>query len=169
MINTIPTTNTREPKNPIQKRRIQSIDRRVTQFVQARYCLLSLSCHLLWIGSLGHSLAVEPNSVPSTPPGSSAAWATPAELRSKKMIDTGMHSLQGGTDPEYLASHPEFLEYHPFDGLTVLAPLDPQWCRTKGLPPRTVLDELAWAATPVPFEALQASATFSMSSVTDAR
>jgi len=86
------------------------------------------------------------------------AWAAPRELRGKKMIGGGQCSLQpglAGVGVEFLLRHPEFGAAQPFDGLTLLAPLDAAWTAAEGLGPRTLhLDELAWSTRPVPYAAV---------------
>ncbi len=103
-------------------------------------------------------------------------WASPREVRAKKMISTGQDSLQGGmhgVTPEYLLANPGFTASHPFDGLTVTLPLDAQWCQEfsrelirldekwsaeEGITDKGrsyVLDELVWSKKAVPYAAVQ--------------
>ena len=82
-------------------------------------------------------------------------WAKPAELRSKKLIDAGIYTLDSKLNSRWLAEHPEFTTTHPFDGLVVRLPLDAEWCKKQGLPPGTHFDDLAWCTKPVPYDAVK--------------
>lgn len=87
-------------------------------------------------------------------------WASPGELRKKKMIGTGQYSLQGvesRTTPRFLADNPEFCATHPFDGVTVVVPLDPVWLAEQGMTGAATgdFDPLAWSKIPVPYTAVQ--------------
>jgi hypothetical protein len=83
-------------------------------------------------------------------------WPKPSELRSKKLINTGIYSLQGELNPRFLLEHPDFVVNHPFDGITLLVPIDPKWCNAEGLE-AGVLDALCWTSKAVPYEAVQNS------------
>jgi hypothetical protein len=82
-------------------------------------------------------------------------WASPAELRSKKLVDAGIYTLDSKLDARWLAEHPEFTTTHPFDGLAVRLPLDDQWCKSQAVPPNTYLDDLAWSSRPVAYDAVK--------------
>lgn len=91
-------------------------------------------------------------------------WASPSELRKKKLIGTGQDSL-GGVTPRFLADNPEFISRYPFDGVAVLARLDPGWCLEQALiddrgnkgnvDGSKALDELAFTNIEVPYTAVQ--------------
>ncbi len=82
-------------------------------------------------------------------------WAKPSELRSKKLIDAGIYTMDSKMNSHWLADHPEFTTKHPFDGLVVRLPLKAGWCKTHDLPPDTHFDDLAWSTKSVSYEAVQ--------------
>lgn len=86
-------------------------------------------------------------------------WASPRELRGKKMIGTGQHSIQpglAGVGPEFLLQNPGFCDVHPFDGITVTAPLAAEWLAEMGRAGSTAeLDNLAWANVRIPYAAVE--------------
>jgi formylglycine-generating enzyme len=103
------------------------------------------------IGSSGkHHATVKPD-----------LWASPRELRGKKLIGTGQYSLQNWppqVTPRFLVEHPDFTATHPFDGVTVVAPLDSAWCAAQGLGV-AALDDLTWSRITVPYSAVQGTIT----------
>lgn len=91
------------------------------------------------------------------------AWATPTELRDKKMIGGGLYTVYGeetAITPRYLAEHPEFAAVYPFDGIVLPAVLDEQWVASLGLtklgnPLRPkFLNELLWNKIRIPQSAV---------------
>ena len=96
----------------------------------------------------------------ATPPPE--AWATPAELRGKKMVCGGQFTTVGGdraVTSRYLARHPEFTATFPYDGLIIPAQIDAKWSREMGLPAEDrFLHGLVWNATRVPPAAIDAVA-----------
>lgn len=53
-------------------------------------------------------------------------WASPAELRGKRLIGAGQYANYGGEQAvtsRYLARHPEFLARYPFDGIVLSVPV----------------------------------------------
>ncbi|MDA0659854.1 MAG: DUF1080 domain-containing protein [Planctomycetota bacterium] len=86
-------------------------------------------------------------------------WASPRELRNKKMIGTGQHSIQEGltgVGPEFLLMNPGFCDSHPFDGITVTAPLAAEWLTEIGRTgSNSVLDNLVWANVRIPYAAVE--------------
>lgn len=89
-------------------------------------------------------------------------WASPSELRRKKLIGTGQYALQHdafGVTPRFLEAHPEFSRNHAFDGTVVLAPLDRGWSAGQELEKERTwcLDELSWGNREVPYEAVAAT------------
>ena len=98
--------------------------------------------------------------VSSTPAGKADLWASPRELRTKKMIGTGQYSLQAVSNkvtPRFLAEHPDFISSHPFDGVTLVVPLDPNWLISQDMAGMagSELDFLAWSKISVPYTAIQ--------------
>jgi TolB protein len=90
------------------------------------------------------------------------AWASPRELRDKRLIGTGQYALQddaSGVTPTFLEKHPEFSCNHPFDGAVIVAPLDRGWSAGEGLEAEQTycLDGLAWTTKAVPYEAVAAT------------
>ena len=66
-------------------------------------------------------------------------WASPRELRAKKVIGGGQYTTTGGdkaVTSRFLAKHPRFLESYPFDGLVVPVVIDAEWGEKVGLPRR---------------------------------
>jgi hypothetical protein len=85
-------------------------------------------------------------------------WASPRELRNKKIIGTGIYSsqpLDTAITPSFLVDHPGFTSSHPFDGVTVVAPLDSKWCIEQGFEAGIVLDDLVWTKKVIPYSAVQ--------------
>ena len=82
------------------------------------------------------------------------AWAKPGELRSKKLIDAGIYTMDSQVNATWLADHPEFTTTHPFDGIAIRLPLSSQWCKKEGLPVGTKFDDVLWKARHVPAEAV---------------
>ena len=90
-------------------------------------------------------------------PAAGREWARPGELRSKKLIDAGIHTLDSKLNSRWLAEHPEFTTTHPFDGMAVRISLDEQWRKKAGLAEGAYFDDLAWSTQPVPHEAVKAA------------
>jgi len=90
-------------------------------------------------------------------PNALQAWASPGELRGKRLINAAQYStLQ--LDQEYaptakfLADHPEYLANHPFDGLSVPIRLDNQWLTNQGLiDGEYPLQDLVMTKLPIPW------------------
>lgn len=58
-------------------------------------------------------------------------WARPVELRTKKLIDAAIYTLDSSpipVDSRALAANPQFTSTHPFDGIALRSLLDPAWC-----------------------------------------
>ena len=90
-------------------------------------------------------------------------WATPRELRDKKIIGGGLYTVYGdetAITPRFIAQHPDFVDSYPFDGIVMPAPLSPEWVKslnlTKlGMPLRPAfLNELLWNTIRIPDEAV---------------
>ena len=90
-------------------------------------------------------------------PISSKSWPKPSELRSKKLIDAGIYTLDSQVNATWLADHPEFTTTHPFDGIAVRLPLNSQWCKKEGLPETTKFDDVFWKVNPVSYDAVSQS------------
>lgn len=101
------------------------------------------------------SLTLVPRSSAQEPkPAPGREWARPAELRSKKLIDAGIYTMESKINSRWLAEHPEFTTTHPFDGITVRLPLAAEWCKKAGVPNGTQFDDVAWKMRTVPYEAV---------------
>lgn len=81
-------------------------------------------------------------------------WARPAELRTKKLIDAGIYTMDSPVNARWLADHPEFTTAHPFDGIAVRLPLAAEWCQEEGLPEGARFDDVVWKTRPVPYAAV---------------
>ncbi len=81
-------------------------------------------------------------------------WPQPAELRTKKLIDAGIYTMDSKINSRWLAEHPEFTTTHPFDGITLRIPLDADWCKTQGLQDGLAFDDVVWKKLAVPHEAV---------------
>ena len=90
-------------------------------------------------------------------------WATPAQLRGKKMVCGGQFTTSGGDQAvtsRYLAQHPEFTASFPYDGLIIPALIDAKWSKTMGLPEEDrFLHGVVWNSTRIPPAAIDAIAT----------
>ncbi|MDA1178375.1 MAG: SUMF1/EgtB/PvdO family nonheme iron enzyme, partial [Planctomycetota bacterium] len=90
-----------------------------------------------------------------------ALWASPQELRKKKVIGAGQYSTLNLTDenaptPSFLASHPEYLANHPFDGIAVPVVLENDWCRQQGLNESVYdLHSMVMTTLPITYSELQ--------------
>ena len=97
-----------------------------------------------------------------TPPPE--AWATPAELRGKKMVAGGQFTTVGDAQAvtsRYLARHPEFTATFPYDGLIIPALIDAKWSGQMGLPAEDrFLHGVVWNATRIPPAAIDAVAAW---------
>lgn len=88
-------------------------------------------------------------------------WASPRELRKKKMIGTGQYSIQdlpNKLTARFLVEHPDFIKSHPFDGVTLQVPLDAAFLAGQGLQGSgtySFLDTLSWSKVEVPYSAVQ--------------
>lgn len=95
-----------------------------------------------------------------TPPPE--AWATPAELRGKKMVAGGQFTTVGDAQAvtsRYLARHPEFTATFPYDGLIIPALIDSKYAREMNLPAQdNFLHGVVWNATRIPPAAIDAIA-----------
>lgn len=100
-------------------------------------------------------------------PAAVRSWAHPRELKTKKLIDAGIHTLDSTPIPltsKSLADHPEFTRNHPFDGLAVRAALT-MTPSTGEAPPagspafeaqqECCLDGLAWSKWPLTDESVR--------------
>lgn len=94
---------------------------------------------------------------PPQQPAAGREWAKPSELRSKKLIDAGIYTMDSKVNASWLAEHPEFTTRHPFDGIAIRLPLSAEWCKKEGLPEGTQFDDVVWKTRPVPFEAVSAT------------
>ncbi len=90
-------------------------------------------------------------------------WASPGELRNKKFIGGGLYTVYGeetAITPRFLATHPEFVETYPFDGIVLPASLSQEWTGKLGFtklgnPLRpSFLHELLWNTVCIPDEAV---------------
>jgi hypothetical protein len=100
-------------------------------------------------------------------PAAVRSWAHPRELKTKKLIDAGIHTLDSTPIPltsKSLADHPEFTRNHPFDGLAVRAAL--AMTPSTGVAPpagspafeaqqECCLDGLAWSKWPLTDESVR--------------
>ncbi len=76
--------------------------------------------------------------LPGFDPAAAQPWASPGELREKKVINAAQYSTlnlyqEDAPLPKFLADHPDYLANHPFDGLSVPILLDRQWLTNQGL------------------------------------
>tara|TARA_B100000809_G_scaffold266629_1_gene330365 strand:- start:783 stop:2684 length:1902 start_codon:yes stop_codon:yes gene_type:complete len=96
------------------------------------------------------------------------SWTRPSELRSKKLIDAAIYTLDSAPVPlnsRTLAEHSQFTLTHPFDGIAVRAELDAKWCeqlrsRFKDQPDVNIeanLDTFLWSKQSVPFAAAESA------------
>ncbi len=91
-------------------------------------------------------------------------WASPSELRRKKMIGGGLYTIYGeetAITPHFLARHPEFVDSYPFDGIVIPAVLSSEWVEglkltKQGMPllPK-YLHELVWNKIRIPDRAVE--------------
>ena len=109
-----------------------------------------------------HYLQIADMQVPEFLPSDLQAWVSPAELRDKKVINTGIFSRVSFEDPDapmprYLATHPDYLANTPFDGITIPVPIDPAWTTAQGLVSRPVygLNQLTMLNVPIPWSVVQ--------------
>ncbi|MFM7244751.1 MAG: discoidin domain-containing protein [Planctomycetaceae bacterium] len=105
--------------------------------VQARGIRI-LATRLSPDGSGNHYLQLADVEVPGYAAVDYQAWVTPAELRDKKSVGAGIFSAVNlerpdAPTPAWLASHPEYLANHPFDGITIPIPIDPAWTVSQGV------------------------------------
>ena len=88
-------------------------------------------------------------------------WASPRELRGKKIIGSGQYTTTGGeaaATSRYLAKNPAFLDSYPFDGMVVPAVIEAGWAERLGLPRRDYfLHEVLWNTVKLPYEALSSA------------
>jgi hypothetical protein len=90
-------------------------------------------------------------------PAAGQPWASPAELRGKKVINGAQYSTlnlheENAPLPKFLADHPEYLANHPFDGLSVPIRLDRQWLTNQGLlEAEYALQDLVMTKLPIPW------------------
>ncbi|MAE65376.1 MAG: hypothetical protein CMJ18_13980 [Phycisphaeraceae bacterium] len=78
-------------------------------------------------------------------------WATPLELRGKKLIECGHGNRWSGITPQWMAENPKIMSAYPFDGLTLRIYLDPEWCRAHGIDPVVTFRELPGMHNQAPF------------------
>ncbi len=109
-----------------------------------------------------HYLQIADMQVPEFLPSDLQAWVSPAELRDKKVINTGIFSRVTFEDPDapmphYLATHPDYLANTPFDGITIPVPIDPAWTTSQGLVSRPIygLNQLTMLNVPIPWSVVQ--------------
>ncbi|MDX1930450.1 MAG: hypothetical protein SFV81_28255 [Pirellulaceae bacterium] len=97
------------------------------------------------------------------PQAPAESWASPRELRNKKVIGGGLYTIYGdetAITPRFIQQHPEFVHSYPFDGIVLPAPLSPAWVNSLGLtklgmPLRPAfLHELLWNRIRIPDEAI---------------
>ena len=77
----------------------------------------------------------------------SEPWASPHEVRFKKSIGGGLYTTHGedtAITPRFLATHPEFVESYPFDGIVLPALLSKEWVASLGLKKKTPTGEIPW-------------------------
>lgn len=102
---------------------------------------------------------------PAPPP---EPWASPAELRRKKLIGSGQYTTSGGESAvtsRFLAQNPAFLASYPFDGLVLPVVVESAVAVRLGLPARDYfLHELLWNTVELP-EAVIASAVADLKSI----
>jgi hypothetical protein len=90
-------------------------------------------------------------------PAAGQLWASPAELRGKKVINGAQYSTlnlnqENAPLPKFLADHPEYLANHPFDGLCVPIRLDRQWLTNQGLlEAEYAFQDLVMTKLPIPW------------------
>lgn len=86
------------------------------------------------------------------------AWASPKELRGKKLIGAGQYTTNGGekaVTARYLAHHPEFFGAYPFDGIVLPLQIEACWAEQAGLERREYfLHELLWNTVPLTEQSL---------------
>jgi hypothetical protein len=109
-----------------------------------------------------HYLQIADMQVPEFLPSDLQAWVSPAELRDKKVINTGIFSRVNPADPDwpspqYLATHPDYLANTPFDGLTIPVPIDQAWTTSQGLVSQPVygLNQLTMLNVPIPWSVVE--------------
>jgi hypothetical protein len=109
-----------------------------------------------------HYLQIADMQVPEFLPSDLQAWVSPAELRDKKVINTGIFSRVNYEDPDwpspqYLATHPDYLANTPFDGVTIPVPIDPAWTASQGLvsQPLYGLNQLTMLNVPIPWSVVE--------------
>lgn len=90
-------------------------------------------------------------------PTAGQLWASPGELRGKKVINGAQYSTlnlyqEDAPLPKFLADHPEYLANHPFDGLSVPIRLDRQWLTNQGLlEAEYAVQDLVMTKLPIPW------------------
>jgi len=91
-------------------------------------------------------------------------WASPAELRGKKVIGSGQYTAIDPGDPDaptpkFLANNPDYLANHPFDGISLQVPVDLAWCTNQGLISQSAygLNQLTMTRLAIPYSAVQAA------------
>ncbi|MEI8040892.1 MAG: discoidin domain-containing protein [Verrucomicrobiota bacterium] len=91
-------------------------------------------------------------------------WASPAELRGKKVIGAGQYTAINPDDPDaptpkFLANNPDYLANHPFDGISIQVPVDLAWCTNQGLISQSAygLNQLTMTRLAIPYSAVQAA------------
>ena len=111
---------------------------------------------------VNHYLQIADMQVPEFLPSDLQAWVSPAELRDKKVINTGIFSRVNPADPDwpspqYLATHPDYLANTPFDGLTIPVPIDQAWTTSQGLVSQPVygLNQLTMLNVPIPWSVVE--------------
>jgi hypothetical protein len=111
---------------------------------------------------VNHYLQIADMQAPEFLPSDLQAWVSPAELRDKKVINTGIFSRVNPADPDwpspqYLATHPDYLANTPFDGLTIPVPIDPAWTTSQGLVSQPVygLNQLTMLNVPIPWSVVE--------------
>jgi hypothetical protein len=109
-----------------------------------------------------HYLQIADMQVSEFLPSDLQAWVSPAELRDKKVINTGIFSRVNYEDPDwpspqYLATHPDYLANTPFDGITIPVPIDPAWTAAQGLvsQPLYGLNQLTMLNVPIPWSVVE--------------
>ena len=91
-------------------------------------------------------------------------WASPTELRGKKVIGSGQYTAINPDDPDaptpkFLANNPDYLANHPFDGISIQVPVDLAWCTNQGLISQSAygLNQLTMTRLAIPYSAVQAA------------
>ena len=78
-------------------------------------------------------------------------WASPLELRDKKLIECGHSNRWSGVTPQWMAENPQIMSVYPFDGVSLRIYLDPDWCRANDIDPVVTFRKLPGMHNQAPF------------------